>query len=71
MSEPGLAGLLLQIIRRIDLRALTESVASDAELFSAAAAVRVHFRASVEALLLVLSSVWAVHYERLTGKPCR
>jgi hypothetical protein len=39
ITAPGRAGLLLEITRRSDLRALTESVASDAELFSAAAAV--------------------------------
>jgi hypothetical protein len=39
MTAPALADLLLEITRRSDLRALTESVASDAELFSAAAAV--------------------------------
>jgi hypothetical protein len=39
MAAPGLAGLLLEITRRTDLRALTESAASDAELFSAAAAL--------------------------------
>lgn len=39
MTAPALADLLLGITRRSDLRTLTETVASDAELFSAAAAV--------------------------------
>jgi hypothetical protein len=39
MAAPGLAGLLLEITRRNDLRGLAETVASSAELFSAAAAL--------------------------------
>jgi hypothetical protein len=39
MTAPALAGLLLEITRRGDLKTLTESVASDAKLLSAAAAM--------------------------------
>lgn len=39
MAAPGSAGLLLEITRRNDLRELAETMASNAELFSAAAAV--------------------------------
>jgi Flp pilus assembly CpaE family ATPase len=39
MMAPALADLLLEVTRRSDLRALTESAASDAESLSAAAAV--------------------------------
>jgi hypothetical protein len=36
MAAPGLAGLLIEIVRRDDLRALAETVASNAELSSVA-----------------------------------